>query len=194
MRKLRISMWRIIPEFTRECQVHQAWVGAKQPPKRPWQEKWCRSKSGCGCWGLFRITEAKVCQELASVGKQTVSVHKLRVIIMALPPTSWEILGKSFYFTRPFSLTCEWVTPLKVLCSNFMGLLRKSDELINLKYLLLCVPRDTEPIGCVLYKQRFILRIGSLDCDAFVSSKLIRGGWEARNSEKLQFECKSCVI
>lgn len=92
-------------------------------------------------------------QELASVGKQTNSVHRLRIIIVAPRPISWETMGKSLYLTRPHSLKCERVTLLKVLCSNFAGWLRKSNELIDVKCVLVRVLHKTEPIGCVYTKR-----------------------------------------
>lgn len=82
-----------MPEFTREDQMRQA--PGQTPSSLP------GAPDGKDRVGQSQVPDAearsaKICQELASVGKQTGSVHKLRVTIMALPPTNWEIWANHF--------------------------------------------------------------------------------------------------
>ena len=116
-RKLRLSQWRLTPEFTREGQECQA-------PRRTWsslpeatrEEERVRVKvrfQTGWCWGLFSITKARKCQGLARVVKQSGSVSELGATVTAPPPIGWMILGKSLSLTKPHSRNYETVTPLR---------------------------------------------------------------------------------
>lgn len=140
-RKLRLHKWRIMPKFTKEgqvCQLPGRDQAASQEPLTG-RKVWVKERFQTGwCWGLFYITNTKKCQGLAAVVKQSGAVHKPEVTIVSLLWTSWKILYKPHCLIKPHSPTCETVILLKILCSHFIGLLRKLDKSIHLKYLSQC--------------------------------------------------------
>lgn len=151
--------------YQRGSGVSGSQADTTQTPRSPLTggKVWIKDRIQMG-WrgGLFNITHTKKCQGPAGVVKPSDSVHKLWVIIMALPPTSWKTLGKSHYLAEPHFLACETGMPLKVLCLNILGLLTKLDALIHLKYLLQCVfirVLQRKRINWMyIYRERFILR------------------------------------